>query len=299
MSHAHPAASTSALTRAADDGRLGEFVAASSPARAELDAAARRYTRPLQVQVRGRPGTGRDTLARALRERLSITAIGPGEGDDGQVDADLWVYLLTGPPRRADHQNLATLPTDRTIVVLGKADIHGDPAVADRLAARCADQILTPVYPVSPLLACVDLRDDEFDFLRRLVAAGEEMPSMAAQFPTATLAGRPTPAGAAPFLGDERALRAGLLRRVDQHGLERALDLIADHDPAGAAVDALNDELRAMGRMTSLLDPVRQRIASVRHWRALELRAQVARIAARGHDRDTLEYLLAGEAVPA
>lgn len=295
MSQAPGNDSASALIRAADQGRLGDIVPATSPARAELDAAAARYTRPLQVQVCGRAGTGRDTLARALREQLSITAIGPGEADEGYVDADLWMYLLTGPPRGADHRGLAALPGDRTIVVLGKADVHGDPEEAELLAARCAQRIRQPVHAVSPLLACADLRDDEFAFLRRLVAAGAEMPSMAGHFLTDTIAGRPTPAGAPPFLGDERALRAGLLRRVDQYGIDRALTFIADGRPAGADVAALNLELRAMGRMAVLLEPVRRRVEQVRYWRAMELRAAVARIAARGHDRDAIEHLLAGE----
>ncbi|MGV9709372.1 hypothetical protein ACWDTI_01720 [Gordonia sp. NPDC003424] len=296
MSHALASAPPSVLIRAADDGRLGEVVAESSPARVDLEAAARRYARPLHVQVCGRPGTGRDTLARALREHLAVTAIGPGEAAEGRADADLWVYLLTGPPRADDHRALVDLPNDRTIAVLGKADIHDDPGVAAEIAAGCAARLGRPVYPVSPLLACADLRDDEFDFLRRLVAAGEEMPSMAGHFLTGSLAGRPAPSGAEPFLGDERALRAALLRRVDRSGVEHALALIADGHPAGADVAGVNRALRARGGLDALVAPVRDRIEVVRHWRAVELHAQVTRIAARGAERDAIEHLLQSEA---
>ncbi|AZG46364.1 hypothetical protein [Gordonia insulae] len=290
---AHPTIDgTGVLARAVESGQLVDLVAPSSPAHGELGSAARRYSRPLQVQVCGRPGTGRDTVARALRERLAVTAIGPGEVEEGVDDADLWIHVLTGPPRRGDHETLSTLPRDRTIVVLGKADTHGDREISEAVAAGCADRIGAPVVPVSQLLACADLSDEEFDFLHRLVVAGETMPSMAGHFLTGSLAGRPTPPGAEPFLGNERSLRAGLLRRIDQHGIDLALGLIVDGDPAGADVTALNAALRARSGVDRLVGPIRERIGLVRHWRLVELRSRLEVAAARGHDRDAIEHLL-------
>ncbi|ROZ99108.1 hypothetical protein [Gordonia sp. OPL2] len=276
---------SSALARAVDSGDLAAVVGPTAPVRADLAAAAHRYARPLQIAVCGRPGTGRDTVARALRERLSVTAIGPGEAGEEAADADLWLLVLSGLPRRDDHAILATLPRDRTIVVLGKADTHGlgDPTHADDIAADCAERIGLPVQPVSALLACADLSDDETDFLRRLAAAGETMPSMSAQFLTGG-ADRPE------TLGDERTVRAGLLRRIDQRGIDIALALLAEGDESTAAT--VNRELHAESGIHALVPTIRDRVDIVRYWRLVELRTRVELLAARGADRDALEHLL-------
>ncbi|MFW0783081.1 hypothetical protein AAFP35_01050 [Gordonia sp. CPCC 206044] len=294
MPHAATIASTSPLARMAESGRLGELVAPSSPARPHLDDAARRYARPLQVQICGRPGTGRDTLARALHERLSVTAIGPGETSAVEVaDADLWIEVLTGPPRRADHEHLSGLPPDRTIVVLGKSDTHADP---EAVAQVCAAQTGVSVYPVSGLLACADLGADEFDYLRRLAAAGETMPPMAGQFLVGTVLGCPEPPGVGPFLGDERSLRADLLRRVDRYGIETALALIISESRGAVDVRSLNVELRRHSGIGRLFAPISERVETVRFWRLVELRARLEIIAAAGVDRDAVEHLLQNEA---
>ena len=173
----------SELWTAAEQGRLVDLVDPVSPLVPVLAGAGRRFLRPLHVQVVGRPGTGRDTMARALRERLSLTVIGPGEDEQGAADADLWILVLAGPPRRADRELFASLPADRLLVVLGKADTHGDWDAAVAVAASCAGRLDTPVYPVSQLLACADLDDAEFAALATMAAAGVGMPSMAGRFP--------------------------------------------------------------------------------------------------------------------
>lgn len=296
MPHAAPIASpgalsgirSSALARAVESGELAAVVGPDSPVRAHLADAAGRYARPLQIAVCGRPGTGRDTVARALRERLSVTAIGPGEVGEGAADADLWLYVLSGPPRRADHTLLATVPRDRTIVVLGKADTHGlgDATVADAVAAECAETIGLPVHPVSALLACADLSDGETDFLRGLAAAGETMPSMAAQFLTASTEGAKT------SVGDERTVRAGLLRRIDQRGIDIALAVLAECAGDEPTASTVNRELHAESGIHDLVPVIRERVEVVRYWRLVELRARVELLAARGADRDALEHLL-------
>ncbi len=271
--------STGVLARMAESGCLGDLVAPTSAARADLEAAGRRYARPLHVQVCGRPGTGRDTLARAMRERLGVSAIGPGESTGPAPDADLWIHLLGGPPRGADHDLLSSLPVDRTIMVLGKADTHGEPSVAAAVATDCARSLGVEVPAISPLLACSDLTADEFDHLRRLAAAGVQMPQMTGRFLAETVA-------------DERALRTGLLRRIDRFGIVTALRLIAVGDPAGGSAVALNGALHERSRIDRLVPPIRGRVECVRFWRLAELRAALELIAARGHDRETVEHLL-------
>ncbi|MCH5641017.1 MULTISPECIES: hypothetical protein [unclassified Gordonia (in: high G+C Gram-positive bacteria)] len=269
------------LTRAADAGRLESLVEAGSPLRSTLEIAGRRYLAPLHVQVLGRDGVGRDTMARALRERLSLSVIGPGENDSA-ADADLWLYVLAGLPRRADVGAVRRLPADRRIVVLGKADTHGDWDTAVQIAAKAADVLRTRVFTVSALLACADLDDDEFAQLRAWVADGVEMPSMAGRF----LSGPPGSAA--------RQMRVGLLRRLDQFGIDLALALIGSGSPAAADVEALNRSLQAASGIADLVEPIRGHIGVVRGWRQIELRAAVERAAAAGLDRDTAEALLAG-----
>ncbi|MYR07177.1 hypothetical protein GTV32_13065 [Gordonia sp. SID5947] len=282
---------TSALARVVESGRLVALVDPLSPARAALDDAARRYGRPLQIWVGGRPGTGRDTFARALRERLSVTTIGPGAGEMADADADLWMYVLSGPPRAADRAAVAALPADRSVVVLGKADTQGAGAAAADLAAGCAARLGVPVLAVSQLLACADLSDAEFDFLHRLSAAGVRMPSMAGQFLTIT-PGR-DPDAAPLFPGDERALRAGLLRRIDRRGIEIALDLLATDDPVVVDAATLNATLQARSGIEQLVPLIRERVDIVRHRRLADVRSRLELVAARGWDRDVIEQLLA------
>lgn len=259
--------------RLAETGRLADVVALDSPARAELADAALRYARPLGVLVGGRAGSGRATCARALRERLSVAASSDPDGRD----ADLWIHVLTGPPRSSDGEMLARLPTDRTIVVLNKADTHRDRHVAAEIARRCGEQIDRVVIPVSALLACAAVTEAELGFLRGLARSGETMPAMAGAF----LAAGPD---------DERAVRAAVLRRIGRSGIEVALDLLAEPDAVDAAT--LNHELWQRSDIDDLIAPIRERVGVVRRWRLLELRTRLETIAARGHDRDAVEPLL-------
>ncbi|GAC67209.1 hypothetical protein [Gordonia soli] len=266
-----------------DAGRLVDLLPPGSPARGGVAAANARFTRPLQVQVVGRPGVGRDTMARAVRDRLAVTTIGPGEAAEGAADADLWVLLLAGLPRPEDRAALSRLPADRTIVVLGKADTLGERDVALDLAHRSADVLGVSVVAVSQLLSCADVRDDEFDFLRAMVAAGEEMPSMSAEFLTPTGVIRD---------GSERLVRSGLLRRIDQSGIDLALAVLSGDPDAVRTATQLNRILHAAGHIGDLVAPIRERVARVRAWRTVEVRNRLEVIAAGGTDRDAVEHLL-------
>ncbi|MEE4022213.1 hypothetical protein V1Y59_03900 [Gordonia sp. PKS22-38] len=280
MPHDETIAPDSALARLAESGRLAEVVDVASPVRAELDAAARRYTRPLHVRVSGRPGSGRDTCVRALGARLAVSAARDGASDD---DADLWVHVLTGPARQADRDVLDTLPTDRTLVLLGKSDTHRDRQVADAVAAECAEGIGRPVHPVSALLACADVTEAELDLLRRMSATGETVPVMSGGF---------LAAGG----DDERSTRTSLLRGLDRAGIGIALDLLAREpggtDPADNDPAEINRELWARSGFDDLIPAIRGCMEPVRQWRLIELRARLEGVAARGPDRDAVEHLL-------
>ncbi|MDS1114132.1 hypothetical protein RD149_10150 [Gordonia westfalica] len=267
---------------AAEQGGLAGLVEPSSPLVPILSAAGRRFLRPLHVQVVGRPGVGRDTMARALRERLALTVIGPGEDARAAADADLWLLLLAGPPRRADHELLRALPADRVVVVLGKADTHPDWDSAVEVASRASTALGLPVYAVSQLLACADLDAAEFAALAQFAAEQVEMPSMAGRF----LVGAPG--------SDERLLRQGLLRRLDAFGIDTALRLLAEGSEAATDAAALNRALHAVSGVPQLTAAFADHVGRVRFWREVEIRAELERAAAAGHDRESAERLLAG-----
>ncbi|MFT4126935.1 MAG: hypothetical protein QM662_12000, partial [Gordonia sp. (in: high G+C Gram-positive bacteria)] len=227
------------------------------------------------VAVCGRGGTGRDTMARALRDRLGVDALGPGEDTDTLAAADLLLYLLVGTVRAADVELLAHLPADRTVVVLGKADTCDDP---DAAAAAAATVLGRPVLPVSALLACAEVTAAEWDFLRELAAAGEQMPSLSGRFLT----------------GAERTLRRRLLRRLDRLGIEIALDVAADR---AAGVDDLTAILQAESGIAGLGARITAMLPRVAAARARDRRAELEYRAAAGADRDRAERLLRVAAV--
>ncbi|MCP2194048.1 hypothetical protein LX14_001738 [Williamsia deligens] len=234
---------------------------------------------PLRVAVRGRPGTGRDTLARALRDQLAVAPIVPG---DDLEDADVWCHALVGWPRSEDLDELRRLPLDRTVVVLAKADTLGGWDEAIERAQECAARIGMPVTPVMSLLACVDLSDDEVAFLHEMVATGETVPSMAATFVVGE--------------SDERMMRTRLLRRLDQYGLLTACDEIADALAVGrrCATAQLNALLARESGVAALRPVLEDMWPTVVVHRREVVAGLLDRIAASGVERDAIEATLAG-----
>lgn len=247
---------------------------------AEISSAATRYRRPLTVAVTGRRGTGRDTMARALRQRLQVGALGPGEDLDAVDDADLWVHIIVSAPRPADHAILADLPADRTIIVLGKADTYPDPQAAAAAAADAAHHLGRPVLAVSALLACADVTESEWTFLCDLADTGRPMPSMSGQF----LIGDPG--------SHERAIRLGLLRRLDRFGIDTALELLAAGAPNRPDEAALTTTLHRLSGIDAVRTLIAERVEAVRHWRVRHVRERLDDLAASGVSREPIEQLL-------
>ncbi|MEH3156708.1 MAG: hypothetical protein PGN29_15740 [Gordonia paraffinivorans] len=233
---------------------------------------------PTRVAVRGRAGSGRDTLARALRDRLGVAPIVPGDDLD---DADVWCHALVGWPRSEDLVALRRLPADRTVVVLTKADTVGDPDAARDRARECAAVVGVPVHPVSAVLGCVDLSADEVAFLHEMVEAGEPVPSMAATFVVGD--------------GDERRLRTGLLRRVDQYGLLVVVDEIALAREEGRRLDdrELHRLLVAESGFAALRPVLDAMAPAVDAHRREVVAGLLDRLAAAGIERDPIEATLA------
>ena len=276
---------TGPLALALSSGSIGQLVAPDSPAFATLDAAARRYVQPLSVAVVGRRGVGRDTMARALSERFGVAAFVAERGSGVLAGADLRVHVLAGAPRRADHEMLGASPRERTVVVLGKADTLAADAVsgaADAVAGlvRAASESLgRPVVAVSQLSACATVSDDEFEFLRQLVADDEVMPSMSGHF-------------LAPARPAQSQMRADLLRRLDAAGVARALSLVAVADPAAGSASTLTGYLRATSGFDALREAFAACMPAVVAHRGAQVRASLELAAAAGADRDSVERLL-------
>ncbi len=244
----------------------------------ELRRAAGELDRRLRVAVRGREGTGRDTMARAIRERLEVTPIGPGD-DDG--DADVWLYVLVGWPRAEDRATLRRLPAERTVLTLGKGDTLGSWEDAVERARDCAADLGRFVHPTMPLLGCVDLYDEEFTLLRQMLRDDEPMPSMAAHFITGDRA--------------ERTLRTGLLRRLDHFGILCALDFLEAADEAGTVLDraGLVTLLHRQSGLSRLTAPLADTLDAVGVRRLRAFARLLDRVAAAGIARDEIEHTLA------
>lgn len=97
--------------------------------------AVERWRMPPRIQVTGRAHTGRTTVLHALA-LMSAVETGPVDEPglpDPVLDGDIIVYVLAAAPGPADQRIIGSLPPDRTIVVLNKADAVG---------ARWADAVI-------------------------------------------------------------------------------------------------------------------------------------------------------------
>lgn len=102
-----------------------------------------RMRRPVGIQVAGRAGVGRSTVAAAL-ERPGLTdvvdapAVDVPSRPDPELGPDVVVYVFTGTLRAPDIRALATAPRESTVAVLNKADALGSWEDAVRAAATAA-----------------------------------------------------------------------------------------------------------------------------------------------------------------
>ncbi|NLG55075.1 MAG: hypothetical protein GX542_05410, partial [Rhodococcus sp.] len=126
---------------------LERAVAAVDPQAAQaVGAAIEAYLTPIRLQVVGRAGVGRTSVAAIVDKLGSVISGGryghpnpiqrvvavaecgavdaPG-GQEPQIDADMVVYVLVDPPRDADRAMLADI--DSVVAVLNKADTLEDP----------------------------------------------------------------------------------------------------------------------------------------------------------------------------
>ncbi|MBW0013089.1 hypothetical protein [Mycobacterium sp.] len=158
---------------------LARFAAERADAR--VKAIAERAAAPLRVAVRGRPGVGRSTVARALDLAASAAAMSvvPERAGDGGVDVVVYVVAEVIKPEDADAISAAGRPV---LAVLNKADLVGSlsgraggtPIATAR--ARCTEFSALIGVPMEPMIgvlgvaALEDLDDALWTGLRALAA---------------------------------------------------------------------------------------------------------------------------------
>ncbi|WP_159846322.1 hypothetical protein [Nocardia sp. CY41] len=255
-------------------------------------AAVTAWRKPPRIQVTGRAHAGRSTVlhALALMSAVETDPVDRPGAPDPDLDADIIVYVLSAAPTPADRRVLATLPPQRAIAVLNKADAIGS-RWGDAVAAaqQYGRELRIPVVPVVASLAVRTrsgaLTGADLELLRKLAADADPALILA---PDLFLAP-----------GPDAAEREQLLRRWDLYGVACACTALR-HDP-DLAPQALLQILHAASGIDALHQLLHRRYEQVSALRGGELLDELARLAARavpeegGRARDLLESYLYGD----
>ncbi|MCC3327591.1 hypothetical protein [Nocardia abscessus] len=258
-------------------------------------AAVSAWRKPPRIQVTGRAHAGRTTVlhALALMSAVETDPVDQPGAADPELDADIVVYVLSATPSPADRRVLATLPPQRTIAVLNKADAIGS-RWGDAVAAaeQYGSQLRIPVVPVVASLAMRTragaLTGAELDLLRKLAGEADSALVLSPDLFVAP--------------GPDAAQREELLRRWDLYGVACACTALR-HDPH-LTPQALLQILHAASGIDALHRLLQRRYEQVSALRGGELLDELARLAARavpeegGRARDLLEsYLFSDDAL--
>lgn len=255
--------------------------------------AVRRLRTPPRIQVAGRARSGRTMVRRALT-LLSAVETDPVDEPgtpDPRLDGDIVVYVLAGAPVAADRRALESLPPERAIVVLNKADALGA-GWADAVAGaeRYSRELRMPVLPLVASLAvrtkAGTVTDTDLAVLRRHVGAGPGLTISPELFTAASA-------------GSDTGEREELLHRWDLYGVSCALAAL--HHQPDLSGRALLQILHAASAVDPLNRLLHTRYEQVSSRRAGELLDELARLAARavpgagGRAREVLSGYLAGD----
>ena len=269
--------------------RLVESVRRIDPDSAEpLITAVTAARAPLRIQIAGRAGVGKSTVARALRigEVIETSAVDTPGVDDPVLDGDLVIYVLAGSLHDADRNALASVPPGRALVLLNKADAVGSWPAALAQANNHTRTVGVRTIPVvaSTAIAAYDteMKPAELSSLRTL--AGVADPSLTLSNDLFT---------SADVVVDARARRT-MLERWELQGLDSALAALR-HD-SRLTVASLVQIMYASSGIEEARAAVLAsagRLATLRGGPFLD---SLETIAARdGAARDTIEHFLRGE----
>lgn len=204
-----------------------------------------RLRQPVRIEVQGRPGVGRATVAEALSAR-GVEVV-TGEAPEALV-------VVVAETLKAEDRRLLASAAVPTLIVLTKADVIGSgPGGPLAVARRRADELVArtglPVVVLVGLLATVTRLDDELvDALRAMVVEPADLASVDA-FVTA-----PHPV--------ERAVRERLLDRLDRFGVAHALLALAKGAEPGTVVERLHE----LSNVAAVLDAL-EGVAAPVHYR--------------------------------
>ncbi|QCQ92613.1 hypothetical protein [Rhodococcus sp. SGAir0479] len=110
-------------------------------------------TAPIRIQIVGRAGVGRTTVARLLAAAGlgDVTESGavdaPGSADP-ELDGDVVVHVLSGPARTPDLETLRRAPREVTVALVNKADLQPSWATALVVAAECEAETDVVTLPI-------------------------------------------------------------------------------------------------------------------------------------------------------
>ncbi|MFJ4658657.1 hypothetical protein ACIP5Y_45935 [Nocardia sp. NPDC088792] len=186
-----------------------------------------------RIQVTGRARAGKTTVRHALSliSAEETSAVDDPGRPDPVLDADLLIYVLPGASNATDRRILATLPPDRTLVVLNKADAIGlrwaDAAAA---AENHSAALQLTVHPVIATLAARTRSGTVTDADLRTLHRHRDHPD-----PAFTLA---PDLFTAPAIATDTADRQRLLARWPLYGISCAL-IALRHAPTLPAVTLL------------------------------------------------------------
>lgn len=236
-------------------------------------AAELRLRAPMAVTVEGRPGVGRDAVARALAASdLRVVRTG----------GDVRVVVIAESMKPEDRQVPAG--GSPVVVVLNKADLSGRVpggplAAAARTAADISVSTGLPVVPMVAHLATVELDDELVTALHTLAENPADMTS-----------GDAFVSSGHPLSTD---VRQRLLRRLDRFGLAHAVLRTAE----GADAAALTGSLRELSRLGQVVARLADVAAEVTYRRVREVLRDLHRAAAESDDDELWEFLADDEVV--
>lgn len=253
-----------------------------------LRAAIAEADRPVAVQVAGRAGSGRSTVARALGvEDVDFVTTDAIDGPDPVLDADVVVYVIAERLLDADRAALAMVRPANAIAILNKADaVDGDWAA---VIARANESTQITGIQTVPLVGVVadtaessDIGPDELRALQTLAAVGDS-----------TLTMSPDLFAAADVPVNTRD-RLALLNRWELDAVATAVEVLRrDAHCTAATLTQILHASSGIDTAAAVLTDRMQRSAALRGGALLD---SLERFAARSPARDDIEQFLRSDA---
>ncbi|TSE00258.1 hypothetical protein FOS14_07440 [Skermania sp. ID1734] len=240
------------------------------------------FLRPLRVQIAGRAGVGRSSVARALDcAGAEIATTDHPDGAAPALDGDLVIYVLAESAQPADRA--ALVEHERVLIVLNKADAipGGWPAAAAR-ADSIAECTGSPTVPLVASTAAATvaqrLTPSEVDSLRTLADGNDPILLLSPDLFVDADVAVPTSA------------RRALLDRWDFFGVGCAIDTLRREPTLDA--DALLLVMHGASGVPAARAALAGQLRRNAQRRAQTLLDELARLAARGDCRDDIEEFL-------